>query len=46
MPDYICPRCGYKSHIKTYLHKHFMRKKPCTSVKEDIDIKECYYSIR
>ena len=41
MPDYICPRCGYKSHIKT-LHKHFMRKKPCTSVKEDIDIKECY----
>ncbi len=45
MPDYICPRCGYKSHIKTYLHKHFMRKKPCTSVKEDIDIKECYYIV-
>ena len=42
MPEYICPRCGYKSHIKTYLHKHFMRKKPCTITQEDINIKEAY----
>ena len=42
MPEYKCPRCGYKSHIKTYLHKHFMRKNPCTIKYEDVDIKTAY----
>ena len=45
MPQYICPRCGYSSHIKTYLHKHFLRKKPCVIKNEDLSIETCYLKI-
>ena len=36
---YICRRCGFRSHIKTHLKRHFEnRKKPCKALFEDIDI--------
>ena len=41
MPIYICPRCGYSSHIKTYLSKHFARKKICSAISSELTIKEC-----
>jgi len=45
MPEYSCPRCGYNSNIKTYLHKHFLRKKPCTPSCSDISVEECYEEV-
>ena len=41
MPQYVCPRCGYNSHIKTYLSKHFKRKKICPPTCSDMEIEEC-----
>jgi len=34
-----CKRCGFSSHIKTHLKRHFEnRKNPCKPILEDIDI--------
>jgi len=41
MVTYECPRCGYKSHIRTYLKKHFLRKNICTATVKDIPIDQC-----
>ena len=45
MPEYICPRCGYSSHIRTYLHKHFLRKKTCIPKISNVDIYYCYKQV-
>ena len=45
MPEYICPRCGYSSHIRTYLHKHFLRKKTCIPKISNVDIYYCYKKV-
>ena len=42
MPKYSCPRCGYNSHIKTYLQKHFMRKKICKPILKDLPLNESF----
>jgi len=42
---YTCPRCGYNSHIKTYLRKHFLRKKSCKITRADISIEECFLGV-
>ena len=41
MPEYICPRCGYKSHIRTYLQKHFDRKFKCPIKYNNFTTEEC-----
>ena len=45
MPIYKCPRCGYNSHIKTYLHKHFLRKNICKPIFLNKKIDECYKEV-
>ena len=45
MPIYQCPRCGYSSHIKTYLRKHFLRKRKCITSINDISIEECFKEV-
>lgn len=45
MPIYSCPRCGYSSHIKTYLRKHFLRKFPCKSVLTNCSTAECFQQV-
>ena len=45
MPHYQCPRCGYKSHIKTYLFKHFQRKNICKPKLSDIPIDKCFKEV-
>ncbi len=45
MPLYRCPRCGYTSHIKTYLRKHFLRKHICKVIHKDISIEDCYKDV-
>ena len=45
MPVYECPRCGYKSHIKTYLSKHFKRKNICPAISSDKSIEECIQEV-
>ena len=45
MPIYSCPRCGYSSHIKTYLRKHFLRKKPCSQSPDLPTIEECFKEV-
>jgi hypothetical protein len=41
MPTYECPRCGYRSKIKTHMQKHFKRKNPCRSVNNNTSISDC-----
>ena len=41
MTEYICPRCGYGTKIKTHMRKHLKRKKPCNAVLKNISILEC-----
>ena len=45
MKNYQCPRCGYSSHIKTYLRKHFLRKRKCITSINDISIEECFKEV-
>jgi len=45
MTIYQCPRCGYSSHIKTYLRKHFLRKRKCITSINDISIEECFKEV-
>ena len=45
MPIYRCPRCGYSSHIKTYLRKHFLRKRPCSQLVDIPTIEECFREV-
>merc|ERR1711871_1931081 len=45
MPIYRCPRCGYSSHIKTYLRKHFLRKRPCSQLSDVPTIEECFEQV-
>ena len=45
MTIYRCPRCGYSSHIKTYLRKHFLRKRKCITSINDISIEECFKEV-
>ena len=45
MPIYSCPRCGYNSHIKTYLYKHFMRKNKCKAKLLDISVEESFKQV-
>ena len=45
MPNYNCPRCGYNSHIKTYLYKHFMRKHKCKPILLDISVEDCFREV-
>ena len=45
MPDYVCPRCGYKSHIRTHIINHFSRKNPCLPKLSNKTIINCYKDI-
>ena len=45
MTIYRCPRCGYSSHIKTYLRKHFLRKRKCITSINDISIEEYFKQV-
>ena len=45
MPIYRCPRCGYSSHIKTYLRKHFLRKRPCSQLTDILSIEQCFMEV-
>jgi len=45
MTIYQCPRCGYSSHIKTYLRKHFLRKRKCITSINNISIEECFKEV-
>ena len=45
MPLYSCPRCRYTSHIKTYLRKHFLRKKPCRQLHKHVTIEQCFNEV-
>ena len=42
MPQYQCPRCGYKCNQRNDLRKHFNRKKICHHIIEDLSIEECF----
>ena len=42
MPQYECPRCGYKCNQRNDLRKHFNRKKICHHTLEDLSIEECF----
>jgi len=35
---YFCPRCAFKTHIKTHLTRHFYRKTPCLSMSGEYEI--------
>ena len=37
MVTYNCPICDYKTHIKTQLKRHLMRKAPCMIIKANVD---------
>ena len=45
MPEYVCPRCGYKCNQRNDIRKHFNRKKICYHLLEDISISECYQRV-
>ena len=45
MKIYQCPRCGYSSHIKTYLRKHFLRKRKCITSIKNITIEDCFNEV-
>ena len=45
MPEYSCPRCGYKSSIRTHLYNHFSRKFPCKVILQNKTISECYLEV-
>jgi len=45
MPIYRCLRCGYSSHIKTYLRKHFLRKRPCSQLHKKVSIEQCFIDV-
>lgn len=45
MPEYVCPRCGYKCNQRNDIRKHFNRKKICYHLLEDISITECYQRV-
>lgn len=37
--DYVCPRCGYKSHRKSSMYNHFFKKsKSCPATKRLIEL--------
>lgn len=41
LPPYTCPRCGYKSTIKTNFHNHlYKKKKVCPVLVRDIELTE------
>ena len=42
MPQYQCPRCGYKCNQRNDLRKHFNRKKICHHIIADLSIEECF----
>ena len=42
MVNYTCPRCGYKTHIKTIYERHLSRKKICENVLSDDNLNELY----
>lgn len=42
MPQYFCPRCGYKCNQRNDLRKHFNRKKICHHKIKNIPISECF----
>ena len=37
---HYCPRCDFKSNLKTDLKRHLQRKRPCTIIKADVDREE------
>ena len=40
-PEYTCPRCGYETPNKTYMHRHFYRnKKPCPGSVKRMELTE------
>jgi len=42
MPDYLCPRCGYKCNQRNDIRKHFNRKNRCDHTLEDLSVQECF----
>ena len=42
MPQYVCPRCGYKCNQRNDIRKHFNRKKRCHHILEDVSVTECF----
>ena len=41
MVNYTCYRCGYTTHIKTLMVRHFSRKHSCDAKINDIKIDVC-----
>ena len=46
MPIYICPRCRYKSKIKTHMMNHFNRKRKCKITYNNITTEECIIKLK
>lgn len=42
MPEYLCPRCGYKCNQRNDIRKHFNRKNRCYHTLEDLSVQECF----
>jgi hypothetical protein len=42
---YSCPRCAYSSYQKNDLRRHFLRKKVCIAVHNNLSISECILQI-
>lgn len=45
MVNYICKRCGYSCNNKSFIKRHFMRKKLCKPIICDADIHALYEEI-
>ncbi len=45
MVNYLCKRCGYSSNNKTFIKRHFLRKKTCKNTVSDISIYALYREI-
>jgi hypothetical protein len=45
MVNYLCKRCGYSSNNKTFMKRHFLRKKTCKNTVSDSSIYALYREI-
>ena len=45
MPNYTCPRCNYTFKQRGDIRRHFLRKRICQVIGENIEINQCFKSV-
>ena len=45
MPQYTCPRCNNIFKQRGDIRRHFLRKRPCRFVTQNISLQQCFIDV-